>query len=264
VGLEEVILNNNESREDMMNELDKICMNCNNFFLYLANGPSEYGICVNDAEFEPYLKELFEKGNYDCCRKLIEKKKFDGNREPCKNFDMFEVAGDDVIDISAASGDQKISEVFDFIIKHKSVKKYRKQLNNPDRKKQIEAFESLVALALLENEKASELLIKSFKEIPPPITLEDTHFKIDVFRHVRKKFDLPDLIQVLERDLFEMKVNNHTRQWMTEIFKFLSIYREDDQVIELLTNMLDDKRFSYKIKDKIRKLLYKEDHFYFD
>ncbi len=61
-------------------ELDRLCCNCNSFFP-AETGWTEEGICLSDSAFEPYLDELLENMNYDCCKDLIEKLKFDGNCE---------------------------------------------------------------------------------------------------------------------------------------------------------------------------------------
>ena len=79
---------------------EKICCNCNYFFPYLLNGPSEYGICLKDDEFEPYIEDLLEDEDYDCCIELIEEKKFDGNRDSCEDFERVEIvaAGEEMFD----------------------------------------------------------------------------------------------------------------------------------------------------------------------
>jgi len=53
--------------------MERICWNCNNFFPEKESGPTEMGICINEKAFEPYLEELMENANYNCCRELIER-----------------------------------------------------------------------------------------------------------------------------------------------------------------------------------------------
>jgi hypothetical protein len=39
-------------------ELERVCFNCNHFFPASIQGPTEFGICLNDKEFEPFIDEL--------------------------------------------------------------------------------------------------------------------------------------------------------------------------------------------------------------
>ena len=102
---------------------EKICCNCNYFFPYLLNGPSEYGICLKDDEFEPYIEDLLEDEDYDCCIELIEEKKFDGNRDSCEDFEMVEIIGTDS-SMDESSGidpnvEKNLTEIVNFFLKNR-------------------------------------------------------------------------------------------------------------------------------------------------
>lgn len=75
-----------------MNEekLERICFNCNNFFPISMDEPAEFGICLNDEVFEPFIDELLENSNYDCCNNLIDHKKFPGGQDACQFFSEIE------------------------------------------------------------------------------------------------------------------------------------------------------------------------------
>ena len=67
----------------MENEaFEPACADCNQFFPAF-DGPTVYGICLNDPAFEPYLEELLENQNYNCCKQLIEQKKLSSPLKKC-------------------------------------------------------------------------------------------------------------------------------------------------------------------------------------
>jgi hypothetical protein len=239
--------------------LERTCANCNYFFPYLLHGPSEYGICLNEAEFKPYIKELVENENYDSCKALIEERKFNGNDHSCEDFEMIEIIGTDssMDDISGIGPDDEknIAEVFNIFLKNKSVEEYPEMLSSGNNEERLKAFEALFSLVSMNNDKASKLLIDSFKAMSPPVSLEEVHFKLEVFRFVNRKEYLKDLIPVLFRDLYETKSTNRTRQWISEIFRYLSIHKSEAKVTENLEKMLTEKQFSYRIKNKIKGIL---------
>ena len=51
-------------------ELERVYFNCNHFFPASIEGPTEFGICLNDKEFSPFLDELLDNSNYACCQCL--------------------------------------------------------------------------------------------------------------------------------------------------------------------------------------------------
>lgn len=247
-------------------KLDKICINCNFFFPYLEHGASEYGLCLKDNEFEPYVDELLEKQNYNCCRELIGEKKFDGNREPCKEFDMIEEI-EDYTSVSGLSGNELYEEKeipdFGLVLKNQSIERFKKEVNSPNINVRLAAFESLSALTGFKNNEAAELLIESFNNIPAPSSLDEVHFKLNVFRFVNRYEFIEELIPSLVQDLCNTKSNNKTRQWILEIFRFFSIYKENEKIKNSLEKILSEKLFSYRIKKKIKGILYEADDFPF-
>ena len=68
-------------------ELEPICLNCNYFFPANMKEVTEYGICLYDKAFEPFIDELLENYNYDSCKELIEEKKIFGEAEACEHFE---------------------------------------------------------------------------------------------------------------------------------------------------------------------------------
>ena len=71
-------------------ESERICFNCNQFLPASMNEATEFGICLMDEVFEPYIEELLENSNFASCQDLIDYKKFPGEREACEHFEESE------------------------------------------------------------------------------------------------------------------------------------------------------------------------------
>jgi len=246
----------------MDEELERICMNCQSYYPDRLDEPTEFGICLNDTDFEPYIDELLEKQNFDCCKELIARKRFDGNREACEDFEMVEIKEDPILEqeLEELAKDDNINEetIEEIFLRHslrsRSVEEYAKKLESPSFNVCLEAIESLAGFASFKNKEASQLLINFFRNILPPKTLEEVHFKIKVFGFVNRRESQKELLSVLIRDLYNTSSNNTTRQWITEIFRFFQRCSIED-IREPLEKMLKEKRFSYRIKNKIKEIL---------
>ena len=246
----------------MDEELERICINCHSYYPDRLDEPTEFGICLNDSDFEPYLDELLEKQNFNCCKELIARKKFDGNREVCQDFEMVEIEEDPILkqELEELAEDDNINEetIEEIFLGHslrsRSVEEYAKKLENPSSEVRLEAIETLAGFASFKNKEASELLINFFRNVPPPKTLEEVHFKIKVFGFVNRKEFQKELIPVLIKELYNTSSNNTTRQWITEIFRFFQRCSIED-IREPLEKMLEEKRFSYRIKNNIKEIL---------
>ncbi len=71
-------------------QLERICFNCNYFFPSRAEA-TEFGICLEDKDFEPYIDELLENMNFSCCQELIREKEFPGDKYACNQFEEVEI-----------------------------------------------------------------------------------------------------------------------------------------------------------------------------
>ena len=70
--------------------IERICFNCNQFFPASMDEETEYGICLKDGDFEPFIDELLENSNYSSCQNLVNTKKFLGERKGCENYEEIE------------------------------------------------------------------------------------------------------------------------------------------------------------------------------
>lgn len=81
--------------------LENICFHCNYFFPS-RNEMTEYGICLRDEAFDPYVEELLDNQNYACCQELIDEKEFVGDQEGCERFEAVTIINldeDDLMDL---------------------------------------------------------------------------------------------------------------------------------------------------------------------
>ncbi len=254
-------------------ELEPICSNCTYFFPANMKEQTEYGICLYDKVFEPYIDELIENYNYDSCQELIEDKKFLGDTESCEHFEEpeeYEIDNNSYIgkelenlkntgklNVDAIETVLLLDEIEKIDFKTITVDKYVSQLNSSDKIKRLKSISSLGSLSNLGNKKALAQLIKYFKELPSPKTLDEVHFKIDVLRHIEytniknKSIIIPHLIN----ELYHIESNNTTRQWISKILKYLE-YCPIDIVRDPLEELLTDRKFSHKLKNKIRNTIF--------
>ncbi len=248
-------------------KLEPICLNCNYFFPANMEEVTEYGICLYDKAFEPFIDELLENYNYDSCKELIEEKKILGDTKACEHFEEpEEVEIDDdsylgrelknlknsgKLDMDAIETAILSDEIEKIDWKTVPVDKYVARLNSPDKNEQLEAISTLGSLAISGNKKAFNQLIKYFKNLPSPITLDEVHFKIAVFKHLEHMKDKSTIILPLINELYHIQSNNITRQWISKILRYLERC-PIDKVRDPLEKLLKEKKFSYRLKNKIK------------
>jgi hypothetical protein len=75
-------------------ELERICTNCNSSFPSEPYG-SDFAICLNDPEFEPYLDDLLENQDFSRCQELVRQKRFPWEQEACPDFDPVDITDED-------------------------------------------------------------------------------------------------------------------------------------------------------------------------
>lgn len=247
---------------------DKICFDCASFFPSTTEATG-YGICLNDDDFEPYLDELLEM-NYSSCRKLVERKKFPCDRQACEQYEegvQIEIDDDSPLGRqlrTLSEGGEIDMEAFqDAVLEYEAGKidfanvptdRYEKMLNSPDPKENRDAISNLGGLIAFGNEKAYAVLLDHFRHLPPPKKLEEVHYKIELFRTVGRPDRDEILIPILVDELYKIVSNNTTRQWITQILKYLKTCPRD-MVHPHFERMLGDSRYSYRFKKKLKDIL---------
>lgn len=252
----------------MNQKTESICFNCNSFFPDTMQRPTEFGICLEDPAFEPFIDALFEDPDIAPCHELIQTKKFQGDRQACEHFDQVDPGIEIDDDSSLAENLNRLiesgelnGESFENALLEEQLKRidlknipvdqYLTQLESPDLEKQKEAVTSLGSLITLGNDKAFTALSEFFKQMPTPNEISNVHYKIRIFKYLRESEQVNKLIPSLIDELHQINSNNTTRQWIAEILQFLSSCPKK-QIQKSLEQMLTDNRFSYRFKKKLK------------
>jgi len=249
-------------------DMETICLNCGAFFPASFEMPDDFGICLNDPEFDPFLDDILDHEDFTSCKELVERKKFNGEREACTDFEpieRLEIENDSplgrdlkrLMDAGQLNADTFKQAFFENQLKNidwkqMPVDRQKAELEHPDR--QGRAVESLGGMISLGNREAFLVLSQFLKDLPPPSTIEDVHFRKDILPYLRNSKQRETLLPFLVDTLYRTPSNNTTPQWISDILKFM----EDlpfEQVCEPLERMLEDKRFSYKLKQKMEYVL---------
>lgn len=257
--------------EQEKEELERICLNCSSFLPASPHELTEFGICLNDEEFEPFIDELLGKSNYDCCKDLIELKKFPGEREACPDFDIGErIEIDDNSELgrailSALEKGPLDPETFERLLLEEQIRNTDfttlpidedvKQLKSPKREERDAALTNLENLAGLGNKAAFQEVFNYLQQLPPLTTIEEVHFKLGILERLNRPQFRPLLTKYLLDELYNTPSNATTRQWISAILELLRRCPLED-VREPLEKMLSEKRFSYRLKKKVEYLLY--------
>lgn len=253
-------------------ELDRICANCNNFFPDTMDYPTEMGICLNDEEFEPFIDQILQ-GNYACCQKLVDCKKFPGEREVCPEYSEADMSNCIEIDentefgrefFSAVQSGQLTREKFQELLAKEqlrntdfrtmAVEPYSKKLHGNSPKERDTAISTLGALIANKNKAAFELLFEYYQQVPIPKTIEDVHFKKDILAQLDHSEFRVSLIPWITKELYDTPSNNTTRQFISAILRVFE-RAPQEEVREPLEKMLSDKRFSSRLKKKMKYIL---------
>lgn len=253
-------------------DLDRICCNCNYSFPSEPFG-SDFAICLNDPDLEPYVDDMLENQDFSRCQNLVKQKRFAWDREACPDFDQIELNEDIPLSSELSSAVTELAdegrltaETFkqavleDMIDKidwsHVPVEDYVDRLNRADslgaREKAVAGMGGLIAF---ENEAAFHALCNYLRELSPPTTVEETHFRVEILRYlnVRNRFE-EKLGPLLVRDLFRTPSNNTTRGWYTAVFRFFE-NAPAHIAEEALSPMLNSPQFSYRIKKRVKTIL---------
>ena len=260
--------------EPQNEEIERVCFNCNWFFPDTVKEATEFGVCLNDKEFEPFIDELLENSNYACCKELVSRKKFHGMREACDEFSDVETGEvtelpDDkeferAVKSAAKKGQLDLETLQQLILEEQfrridwaqvPIDEQREKLRSPQREDQSAAIKSLGFLICQRNKAAFEELFRFARAQPPVTTIEDVHFRIDILMQLENWRPVSVLAPFLIDELNNTPSSNTTRQWISEVLKVLSRCPAG-KIRKPLTKMLKEKRFSYKFKRKIKELLW--------
>jgi hypothetical protein len=69
----------------------KTCIDCSSYLPVPPDELTEFGICLNDEAFDPFVEELLQGLTPSTCKALLEKKRFVGDRLVCPDFQESEI-----------------------------------------------------------------------------------------------------------------------------------------------------------------------------
>ncbi len=251
--------------------LERICFNCNSFFPD-CDESTEYGICLADDAFEPFIDELFEM-NYSSCRELVEAKKFLGSRDVCEKYEETEI---EEMDENSFLGEviakyKETGEIDQELIRYAVLEEqlksvdyktlpvtpYLDDLHSGDPERQNRALHRLEFLIIQGNREAFEVLLDFLKNLPLPQKIEEVHRKIKILECLehRRGDQRSKLIPLLIDELYQIPSNNTTRQWITKILKILARFPEGE-VRQPLETLLQEREFSIRLRYRIEDVLY--------
>ncbi|MBC8431035.1 MAG: hypothetical protein ISR61_10010 [Desulfobacteraceae bacterium] len=253
-------------------DLERICGNCNYSFPSEPFG-SDFAICLNDPDLEPYVDDMLENQDFSRCQNLIKQKRFSWEQEACPDFDPVELNEEfpfsselnsaiaELADEGRLTAETFEQAVFEDVVDnidwaHMPVEDYVEELNRADNVGAREkAVANLGGLIAFDNEAAFYALGNYLRELSPPATVEETHFRIEILRHLNLRNRFEDKLgPLLVEDLFRTPSNNTTRSWYTAVFRFFE-NAPAHMAEEALSPMLNSPQFSYRIKKRVRTIL---------
>ena len=259
-------------KSEAAEELETVCCNCNHSFPAEPGG-SDFGICLNDPTFEPYLDQILEN-DFACCENLISLKRFPMERQACSDFEPIEGCDDEteispelaaeIRDLSAKgqlTSDALITalavEAFENTDWSKApIELHVKKLHETSTTQlRSDALNGLGFLISHGNRAAFDALCNFLRRLPPPQTPSGCHFRSEILRQLRVNFEYDsEIARLLVEDLFRTPSNQHTRSWYTEVWKFFQ--RCSPKVAEeALLPILDSPKFSYRIKQRVKNII---------
>ncbi|MEW6664397.1 MAG: hypothetical protein AB1512_04145 [Thermodesulfobacteriota bacterium] len=250
----------------------KTCIDCSAYLPVPPEDLTESGICLNDEAFEPFVEDLLAGSIPASCQVLIEQKKFVADRPACPDFqesEIIEIDDDSPLGQElrrlGERGELTAETLENAIIeeglrrtdwKTLPVDQYAKQLESRRTKERDAGISSLGAMIALGNRAAFQTLLQYLSSLGPPTTIKEVHLKKEILRQLGCWKDRSPVAPVLIQELGRTPSNNTTRQWISDILKFLE--RCPLEVVQdPLERMLSDKKFSFKLMRRVKEVLWR-------
>jgi hypothetical protein len=106
----------------------------------------------------------------------------------------------------------------------------------------------------LGNAAAFQVLLEFLSSLPSPATIKEVHLKKEILRHLDGWKDRSAVAPILIEELGLIPSNNTTRQWITEILRFLE-FCPLQAIQDPLTRMLAEKKLSPGIRKGVTEIL---------
>jgi len=245
----------------MGEKLDRICFNCSNFFTDVNDLKTDLGVCIMDEAFKEYLDKIFENSDFSLCIDLYKEKRFDGNRDVCSDYNEIEIIEDE----EPENGKQMTEEEAERYVESLRTQDVSgiAELLYGDEKEKNKAISALLYYMNFNNKSAFDIMLNYYRNLPPVGSIDDVHFRLkilDRFYYFNFNKGSNDLIEMLVDELYRMRSNNTTRQLFSSILEFLSSSKcESDIVIDKLSWLLDNRKFSPKMEQNILSVIQKHE-----
>ena len=124
----------------------------------------------------------------------------------------------------------------------------------PAREIKLPCFPTFRTAISVFSERAFTALCEYYNSLAPAENLEDVHWRIELLEKLRLGKNEKVLFDCLVNELYKTPSNNTTRSLITKVFKIMNSLPVDLMEDQLL-KMLKEKRFSYRLKNKMKELL---------
>lgn len=241
--LSEDLLSEDLLAEDEFGEMERICRNCASFFQHYDDMPGDWGVCMYDQDFEPYLDEIMDGNDFDCCRELYDAKRFDASGEPCEKFEFPHVMTmEELARYRLTLEDPEVT-----------LSELRAQLYHEDPTVTAAAIQSLSLYLAWPDDNRLALLREYYLGLGPAQTLEDGQTRKKILETLRRRLSEAEFTQTLVHELYRSPSNNTTRGLLTYVLNQLERLPLDI-IEEPLLELLEKKKFSPRFKKRIQDL----------
>jgi len=222
-------------------ELDRTCQNCSSFFQ--DSEDMDFGICMNDKIFEPYIDEILEGENFSSCHELYLQKRFEGVKEACEQFEIIEY-----IDIPE---DEDINTCFSYeVLMNQNVDEIVNYLYNTDLTVVKNALSAISTYVNIGNRSAYDGVLNYYLSLDPAENLDDVYIRKDIINMFSRYESERRTIEAYVNELERTPSNNTTRQLYSLLLERLDRCN-NDIVFDLLDELLSKKKYSYKVRKRI-------------
>lgn len=219
----------------------RVCQNCT-FFLQDIDD-MDFGVCLHDDDFEPFLDKIIENRDFSNCQDLYLRGRCSGETDACDYYEEVEV------ELSVETDEGNLKAYVDEL-KSCNVEDVVRQLYNPDREVVSKGLSALSLYVYLGNTGACEGLIKYYEELGPAQSLDDVRLRVKIIGLISRLEEQPRVIEAYVNELARTPSNNTTRQLYTLILERLGNYR-GPLVHDLLMDLLQRQDYASKIRQRI-------------
>lgn len=224
-------------------EQDKICQNCSSFFQDSRDFNTDFGICLDDEAFEPFLDEIVENADFSNCYDMYQKKRFDGGKEACDQYEEPEI-------IEIPDNEDVNAYILFEKMKHQNVDEIIKYLYNSNNEIVNKAISTISTYIRIGNKDAYEGLINYYMSLDSAVSLEDVYIRMNIVDSLSTKESEQNTIEAYVNELARTPSNNTTRQLYSLILKRLGKCPEE-MIRGPLLQLLEKRQYSYKIRKRI-------------